>query len=280
MTELFSIPYESEYIHGLVDVPEQHDPESERKALIFLNGDGGYRTGPHDMFVTFARKLAEQGYHCVRFDFRGKGYSGDREYGLQEKLADMNAVAEYVKKRYEIKNVSLLGICIGAKLALFHAKVSEQPIRKLILLSSSALRYDERSANTKVKEVSINAQSYVKKLFRKETWGKFFSGKIDYKSIFRVMFKPFFIRAEKRKPKSSPNSAEALSFPNFDGPTLIIHAEKDPETLTALPQIEKLLTKYNKTYESHIIKGANHSFYSIRWKDEIYAIIEDWLINR
>ena len=64
------------------------------------------------------------------------------------------------------------------------------------------------------------------------------------------------------------------------GDVLIIHGGKDPETQITLPQIENLLTNYNISSDTHIIPNANHSFYSIKWKEEIYDIVEKWFKQR
>lgn len=76
----FNISIYGENIYGIWHKPCIPRNVIQRDiAVVLLHGWAGYRTGPHDMLVKTARMLAENGYHCIRFDFRGKGYSqGDR----------------------------------------------------------------------------------------------------------------------------------------------------------------------------------------------------------
>ena len=67
-----------------------------------------------------ARFLARQGYACLRFDFRGKGYSeGARESaGYRSMLSDLDTVIQSVNSMYEPTHIILIGICSGARTAL------------------------------------------------------------------------------------------------------------------------------------------------------------------
>jgi dipeptidyl aminopeptidase/acylaminoacyl peptidase len=66
----------------------------------------------------------------------------------------------------------------------------------------------------------------------------------------------------------------------LQGQLLLIHGEKDPETKPALAQIHEMLQRHGVSSDTHIVKEANHSFYSLAWEKEILQVIEDWLKNR
>jgi dipeptidyl aminopeptidase/acylaminoacyl peptidase len=63
----------------------------------------------------------------------------------------------------------------------------------------------------------------------------------------------------------------------LQGQLLLIHGEKDPETKPALAQIHEMLQRHGVSSDTHIVKEANHSFYSLAWEKEILQVIEDWL---
>lgn len=266
----FSRDIEGQTVHGLVELPGDHR-ETDKKAIVFLHGMGGYRTGPHDMFVYFSGKFAQRGYHCVRFDFRGKGYSGDARFvtSAASMLDDIQAVVDYVKDELKIANISLCGICLGAKLALYYAK-SKGSIQDLFLLSSVPLRNDEVSRSIAHKQVRIYASEYIRKLFQPKTWVKVFSGQIHGKEICKRVFRPYLSRQGAQR-GGAAGGADFLSAVRM---AVVVHAERDPDTWVAKPQIEDVLSVHQIQYHSEIIPGANHSFYSTEWTRKIWNIID------
>ncbi len=105
-------------LFGIMHTPTGFPPVNG-VMVIFLHGWGGYRIGPHQMFVKFARRLSQQGYHCLRFDFRGRGFSsGDRADTTNQTMgADLQTVLDGVRRDYAPRHLVLLGICSGARLA-------------------------------------------------------------------------------------------------------------------------------------------------------------------
>jgi pimeloyl-ACP methyl ester carboxylesterase len=87
----------------------------------------------------------------------------------------------------------------------------------------------------------------------------------------------------KRKAEGGPvetKPSEAKPFGQLQGRLLLIHGEKDPETGPALAQIHEMLQRHRVSSDTHIVKGANHSFYLLAWEKEILQVIEDWLNSR
>ncbi len=117
---------------------------SGKHLIVFLNGWSGYRTGPHMMFSKLATVLSSNGYSCFRFDFRGRGLSdGNWENTTYRSMyADLQNVMEYFKNEY--RDISLLGICAGAKVSFMYALNPELAINRLILLSPPVL-WEERN---------------------------------------------------------------------------------------------------------------------------------------
>jgi hypothetical protein len=68
-------------------------------------------------------------------------------------------------------------------------------------------------------------------------------------------------------------------FRNFKGRVLVIYGETDPETKGSLSQLQTVLKRYSVEHDVSIIEGANHSFYSLAWEQEITEKVSDWLMN-
>ncbi|MDR2130459.1 MAG: alpha/beta fold hydrolase [Odoribacteraceae bacterium] len=289
--QVFSITVKDEMIYGIWSRPETVSAESGRTAVILLHGWGGYRTGPHDMLVKLARRLSGNGYDCFRFDFRGKGYSqGDRrQTGNRTMLEDLETVIPYVQKQLHHPQIILAGICSGARLALYYARNGKYPVLHVIAMSSPLLRQQEMASTLAAGQSKNTLWTYLRKVFRKETWLKLTGGEIHFRAVWKNLFRPvadlllFSVRRRKkgkRKAKGRPietKSSEVQPFGQLQGRLLLIHGEKDPETKPALSQIHAMLQRHHVSSDTHIVKEANHSFYSLAWEKEILQVIEDWL---
>lgn len=278
---------------GIIHTPPP-DCAANDVMIVFLHGWAGYRIGPHQMFVKFARKLSRRGYHCLRFDFRGRGFSsGRREDTSSESMAaDLRRVLEAVQRQYPRQSIVLLGICSGAKLGLRFAINGIVKIAHLIALSSQPLS-SEVPVKLEARRTAEIMREYWKKLFAYNTWVKISTGSINTRSIFRIVasavgglqssvhrsLQSYFRKRTGKDPgagrKTIANAPKP--FAGFAGEVLLIHGECDPETGTAVTQITGLLQKYDVGHQQAIIKGANHSFYSLAWENEVYAHIENWL---
>lgn len=289
--QVFDIEVKGDAVYGI-----WHHPDSEGNipdknvGIIFLHGWAGHRPGPHDMLIKLARRLSADGYDCFRFDFRGKGYSqGDRKHtGNHSMMEDLEAVLLFVNKSLNNPSIVLTGICSGAKLAFYYARNGNLPITHVIDLSSPVLRQQEVSSTLAINQVKNTTKQYINKFFNRETWQRLVNGEIHFSVVCRNISKPLSqLFAGKRKAsnqnvnKEPPkNKPEKKPFGKLKGQMLLIHGEKDPSTVPALRQINQMLYNHQIPSEIHIVKDANHSFYSLAWEDEIISVIQNWLNSR
>ncbi|NOU19616.1 MAG: alpha/beta fold hydrolase [Bacteroidales bacterium] len=261
--------------------------KEEKTVIVFMHGWAGYRIGPHQMFVKYARQFSEMGYYSIRFDFRGRGYSAGRRFETSNTtmLFDLEQVISYLNANIKYHKIILFGICSGAKLAIYYAKAGKQKIDGVIEMSSSLLRVDS-VAQTQINKKKNSILNYL----NKEKLIKLTTGEVKFRKLIEVPFRyvSFLSHSivDRFKPnKSAPAPQKKVittdsSFKNYSGtPFLLIHGEKDPETDVTLQQITSLLEKYGIGYHKHIIMGANHSFYSVEWEMEIFNIIRNWMIK-
>lgn len=278
----FTTTVEGEMIHCIVETSLSAEQTVKPQAIVFLHGWGGYRVGPHDLFVKFTKRLTELGYTCIRFDFRGRGYSGSVDFqpSTNSMLCDLESVLLYINYQLKIEDISLLGICSGAKLALYYAMTGSVAIKHVIEMSSPPLRIDEGGQQIALRRMKVNLVHYLKKMGERTTWNKIVQRQIHYDKILVNLFAPIkkAFRYKANTVKKGPISMKGTkAFRNFHGAILLIHAEKDPETILSMKQIILLLRKYNINYTTHIIANANHSFYAKKWEDEIFNILTQWM---
>jgi pimeloyl-ACP methyl ester carboxylesterase len=281
---VFETAVNGETIHGIWHRPSGH---GKNTAVVLLHGWAGYRTGPHDMLVKTARNLTVKGYDCFRFDFRGKGYSqGDRRNtGNRSMLQDLDAVLQYISQVLNQPRIIPVGICSGAKLALYYVRNGRYPVSHVIEISGPVLRQNEAEAALAAGHAKSSLKEYAGKVFRMDTWRKFTGGEIHFRAVWRNIIRPVKQLFAKRNGKtvSAPRTVtqtQEKPFGKFKGQMLLIHGEKDPETRPALAQIHEMLRRYRIPFDTHVVKNANHSFYSIAWEREIIELIEEWLENR
>lgn len=94
--------------------------------LVFCHG---FVTDKSGSYEARCRRAVAEGYHAVRFDFRGCGDSeGDFvDQTLSSKIADLRAVLEY----FDAPAYVLIGSSFGAKTAFHAAVASERSIRAI-----------------------------------------------------------------------------------------------------------------------------------------------------
>lgn len=105
-----------------------HAPEtpSTDAWLVFCHGFVSDKSGSYE---ARCRRAVEEGYHAVRFDFRGCGDSDGAfvDQTLRSKIADLRAVLAY----FDAPAYVLVGSSFGAKTAFHAAVASDRPIRAL-----------------------------------------------------------------------------------------------------------------------------------------------------
>jgi uncharacterized protein len=103
-----------------------HSPEGGRgrgPAVVLCQPFGHEYLRGHRAFRNLAIAIAERGHHVIRFDYFGTGDSegSSDEHTVEQSLADIAAAIEEVKDMSEVAEVTLVGLRLGATLALLAA---------------------------------------------------------------------------------------------------------------------------------------------------------------
>ncbi len=107
---------------------------SRSSAVIICAPIGQEYLRSHRALRLLAARLAQAGFHVLRFDYFGCGDSaGDDQHGrLDEWVRNVRSAVDVIRRRTRVENVCLVGLRLGAALALLAA--AEQPDVKSLVL--------------------------------------------------------------------------------------------------------------------------------------------------
>lgn len=125
---------------GVLSKPSAETPISE-VAVIFLNSGLLHRVGPFGLYVTLARRLAENGFCSLRIDQSGKGDSERRsKLTFEESMErDFEDAASFMRRSVGAKRFVVIGLCSGADDSL-HLAAKFDDVCGAVLLEAFAFR--------------------------------------------------------------------------------------------------------------------------------------------
>jgi hypothetical protein len=259
---------------GALHTPDEGRPRLPL-GLVYLHGWAGYRIGPHQMFTKMARRAADQGFCSLRFDFRGRGDSEGETQAttLTTMIADAVAATNFMLGETGLERVALIGDCSGSEVALGAGPLHEA-IAAMVLWSAPIVAGD-RSASDGAKKRQI-WKTYLRKAFRGESWRKLVGHKLQFGQITRAL------RTGGKGAGEEGAEVDAAidwseRFVSFTGERLFIYGGNDPTTAGSLEHYELLCNRASKSFNSVVVAGANHAFYSLAWENEVIATSLSWL---
>ncbi|MCS6861733.1 MAG: alpha/beta fold hydrolase [Abditibacteriales bacterium] len=267
-------------LFGILHLP---DGGTVARAVVFLHGWSGYRTGPHQMFVRAARRLEREGMAALRFDFRGRGDSeGVMEHAtLATMVEDTHAAVAWLVEQTGVGHVTLLGICSGSEVAFGAATL--HPAIDSLALWSAPIFAAEASVEREIKKKAFYLKEYGRKLFRAATWRKLFTGALQPRSIARVLLgRSGGENIEGAQPGQLPQGFRRQTlerFKQFRGDVLLIYGTNDPVTNEALAWYIARCREISIEPTIHLVTGANHSYYALAWEREVIERTATWLTN-
>ncbi|MFP4056078.1 MAG: alpha/beta fold hydrolase [Candidatus Brocadiia bacterium] len=255
-----------------------HEPEGQARGagVVFIHGWSGYRAGPHRMFVEAARRLCAQGYHALRFDLRGRGDSEGQVAAtdLDGMVDDARAARRFLLQETAVAATYWLGICSGGNVALGAASL-EKDVDGLVLWSTP-LFAPQKSRGQEAVRRGMFFVEYARKLFRRETWAKVLRGRVRLGIIARILFGRREPAEGQRDPKDSRRDVMA-DLRGYRGRALFVYGSKDDEAVGAPGYYRAFCRQEGIPARFHTVEGANHSYYSVAWTEEVLDRTLAWL---
>ena len=246
-------------------------PEGEiSRTVLFLGGWSGDRQGPHRLFLLYARQLAGQGTASLRIDYRGRGESdgGHSEAGIVTMADDAERAVEWLRSEGLLPSgLDVIAICSGCKVAITLA--TRVDVRHLDLLSAEAMGSLRAKGTNRAKTVSA-LRSYVRKLFRKETWRKIFRGEVRTDMVGKALS-----HHETRSADEARAEDGILSrFRSYSGTIAFVYGGSDPDAPGARAGYERFCRRHSIPATFDTIPNAGHSYYALDWTACVFGLLD------
>ena len=245
---------------GILASPE--NPASTTGVLIIVGGPQ-YRVGSHRQFVEFSRALAETGYPCMRFDYRGMGDSSGTQRAFEKVDEDIAAaINTLLQKCPGLNDVVLWGLCDGATAAAFYS-ARDSRINGLILINPW-VHTDEAEAQVYLKYY------YFRRITSRAFWRKIMDGQFELKRALKDLKRLVEKAAGGRRNKPNAGTNNLSSLPQRLASSLMARQQKRLVILSEQDYVAKEFQALidNDTQWQDIlsdtpvvtIRGADHTF--------------------
>ena len=167
--------------------------EVRRRGVILINAGADHHMGPSRMHVSLARRWARSGYCVLRMDLAGMGDSDTRADKADDvtfppaALDDIRDAVAYLRDRYDVREITLTGLCSGAYHALRAAAVG-LPVERVLLVNPQNYFWSEDMTldDLQLAEVVRNPGVYLERIHSVSAWRRLLSGKVNVWRIFKI----------------------------------------------------------------------------------------------
>ena len=207
----------------------------------------------------------------------GKGGDSEGEHEattLDQMIEDARAARRLLLEQPEVRRTYWCGLCSGGNVALGAASL-DKDVDGLILWSTP-LFAPFKTGKQEVKRRGIFVADYARKLFRRETYAKLLRGQIRFGIISRILLGRRPAPSGTRNPKDSVRDI-MRDLRGYRGRALFIYGSRDDEAVGAPEFYERYCREQGIPAAFHTIEGANHSYYSVAWQNEVIALTQAWL---
>lgn len=232
------------------------DLHKRSPAVIMCHGFTGQRMEAHFLFVKTARYLAENGIAVLRFDFRGSGESEGRfeDMTVEEEISDAETALHFVLQQefVDYNRVGVIGLSLGGCVSACLAGRVKDLVKSLVLWSA-AYKPGENLSALLVPEM-------------KETLDRFHFINIGGNKVGKRFFEIL------------PSIDPLKELSNYPGAVLLVHGEADFIPYSQAQECYEMLQRRKEgKAKFHLVKGADHTFSSPEWEEEVMKVTLEWL---
>lgn len=243
----------NEKIVGMLHIAE---PQGKSPAVIMCHGFTGHRIEAHFLFVKTARRLAENGINVLRFDFRGSGESeGEFEdMTIEEEISDAESALHFLIQQefVDYNRVGVIGLSMGGCVSACLAGRAKDLLKSVVLWSTAYKPGQNLSALlTPEAREALDGIGYIN-----------IGGNKVGKKFFEIL----------------PTIDPLKELSRYSGAVLLVHGEADFIPYSQAEECYKeLLKRKEGKAKLHIVKGADHTFSSPQWEEEVIRTTLNWL---
>ena len=265
-------------LHGVLHRPDA----AGARGVVLVVGGPQYRVGSHRQFVLLARVLADAGIAVLRFDYRGMGDSDGEAHTFEAIAADIRAAIDELQRSMPtIREVVLWGLCDAASAALQYAP-SDRRVCGLVLLNPW-VRTEQGLARTYLK------QYYGRRLLDPNLWRRLRKGEFSVVTALRSLWGD--IRRSRSGGREGAARAQTAALPlpqrmlqgwqQFSGRVLLVLSGDDitagefKNLIAGSAAWRRVLAAPG--VERRDLAGANHTFATRAWRDQVATWTRDWL---
>ena len=261
-------------LFGIVTEPAEH--ERRRRGVVLLSVGVDYHIGPNRMYVDLARHWARRGYVVLRMDLAGIGDSGTRPGRSDDEvfppaaLDDIRIAIEFLRDRYGVTGISLVGICSGAYHAL-RAAVVALPVERILMVNPANYFWKRgmNLADVQLAEVVRNPGVYRVRLLSVFGWRRLLTGQVNLWRILLIYCKRLSLAAESTLRDCARTAG--IRLPNDLGYELeqiaargvrvvFVFAKGEPGIDLLALQAGSSVSRLGDRCRLHIIGGGDHIF--------------------
>lgn len=258
---------------GIVAAPT---PAARETGVLMVVGGPQYRVGSHRQFLLLARRLAEEGWAAMRFDYCGMGDSEGEPRSFEDIDGDIAAAIDaFVHEVPQLRRIVLWGLCDAASATLMYWERTRDPRLAGLCLLNPWLHSEVGLARTRVRHY------YARRLFSRNFWGKLVRGGLRWADTLTDLRRNW--KLARRKPVIAENyqSLMMAGLRSFAGPVLLILSSRDHTALEFLDAMgadregRRLLAKPEVTRID--LAQADHTFSSAAWRRQVETSVVEWM---
>lgn len=236
-------------LYGFLHLPEGAGPHP---AVAMLHGFGGNHIEPHALFTKAARTAAGAGVGVIRFDFRGSGNSEGRfrDVTLESEMDDAQVALQFLAEQPEVDSdrLGLVGLSLGGLIAACTASANSV-VRALVLWAPVAHLGELFEAKTTPERTQeVITQGYTD------------LGGLEVSSVLV---------------QQALSIDPTASIASYRHRALIVHGTEDA-VVPVSHSVRYQQALVGRT-ELELIEGADHTFSSVRWEQQLIERTVSWL---
>lgn len=279
---------------------------SERPTIVLLNAGSAYRVGPGRLNVHLARRLASEGFRCMRIDANGLGDSVATE-GASENdsyaatiLRDVDLTLQFLRAQQLGRRFVLMGLCSGAYHAFQSAVALTDPtLVESILINPLTYFWKDGMVITESTDRQVAVQQYYfESALNPGKWLKLLSGQsqIGLRGAAKiVMHKLGFLRRKPRHhdcgdlerplhshPVRDDLPADLDQIVQHDRHVSMFFAETDPGYGILMHKAARRAKRLRQSGRLHVgfVSNADHNFSRRSARNDLLAAVVNRLLQR